>query len=302
MKRIITEAVSWSLGRLQLQSKWAPQEVNVEICSATSEPSELLGWQPLSLSWVCSLTVTVLALALGSPAQSQEPSHPAQSIVEAARKAREQKSSSTKHPKIITNDDLGGRYSVPSTSVSLPESPSTKETAGPKPPAGECDNPDAERLKADLLAVQEEQDQIRRELSYQPTVISGPNLDLKNFKPGSSGLDVGGPPLLETKPLIPARITEVNLEEKIASLKRALRIACDSPEGARIQMRLDQAEQALDLLQRQLVLDQAGYYSKPNYAADTAGKAKLDAEQQQCQNLQSEIDHLKSELAASQSN
>lgn len=302
MKRSITEGVKPSLRRLQLQSKWAPQGVNVEMGSTTSKPSELLGWRPFGVSWVSSLTVTVLVLTLGAPARSQEPPHPAQSIVDAARKAREQKSSSPRHPKIITNDDLVGQYSVPSTSASPAESPSTKETGGPKPPAGECDNADAERLKTDLLAAQEEQDQIRSQLSYQPQVISGPNLDLKNFKPGHSGLNVGGPPLLETKPLIPARMTEVDLEEKIASLNRALRIACDSPEDARIQMRLDQAEQALDLLRRQLVLDQAAYYSKPNYAADTAGKAKLDAEQQQSQNLQSEIDHLKSQLAASPPN
>jgi hypothetical protein len=151
----------------------------------------------------------------------------------------------------------------------------------------------------DLLAVQEEQDQIRRELSYQPQVISGSNLDLKNFKPGQSGLDVGGPPLLETKPPIPARLTEVNLEEKIASLKRALRIACDSPKDAGIQMKLDEAEQELNLLQRQFDLDQAAYYSKTNYAADAAGKAMLDGELRQVQNLQSEIERLKDELAAS---
>jgi hypothetical protein len=302
MKRIITEAVSWSRGRLPLESKRAPRDVSVGMCSNTGEPSELLGWQPYSVSWACSITVAVLALALGASAKSQEPRHPAESIVEAARKVREQRSNSTKHPRIITNDDLGGQYSAPGTSASPPESPSTKGTEAPRAPAGECDNPDAERLKTDLLAGQEEQDQIRRDLSYQPQVVSGPNLDLKNLKSGQSGLDVGGPPLLETKPPIPARMTEVNLDEKIASLKRALRIACDSPEDARIQMRLDQAEQELNLLQRQLVLDQAAYYSKPNYAGDTAGKARLNAELQQRQDLQSEIERLKGELAATQTN
>jgi len=172
----------------------------------------------------------------------------------------------------------------------------------PKPRTAECDNPEAERLKTALLVAQGEQDQIRRELSYQPNVISGPNLELKTFKSGHSGLDVGGPPLLETKPMIPARMTEVNLEKKIASLKRALRIACDSPEDAGIQMKLDQAEQELNLLQRQLVLDQAAYYSKPNYAGDAAGKARLDCELEQRQYLQSEIERLKGELAASQAN
>jgi hypothetical protein len=270
--------------------------------STTSEPSELLGWQPFGVSWVCSLTITVLVLSLGAPAQSQEPPHPAESIAQAARNVREQKLNSTKHPKIITNDDLGGQNSVPSTSPSLPYSSSTNGAEVSKPPATDCDNPDAARIKTDLLVAQGEQDQIRRELSYQPQVISGHNLNLKTFKPGHSGLDVGGPPLLETKPLIPARMTEVNLEERIASLKRALQIACDSPEDAGIQLKLDQAEQELNLLQRQLVLDQAAYYSKPNYSGDAAGKAKLDAELQQSQYLQSEIARLKGELAASQAN
>lgn len=303
MKRIIAEAVSCGLERLPIPSKRAAaREVRARLCSPTREPSELLGWQLFGVCWACSLTITVLAFAFGAAARSQEAPQPAQSVAEAARKVREQKSNSTKHPKIITNDDLGRQYSVPSTTTLPPESPSTKGTEVPKPLTGDCDNPDAERLKTDLLAAQGEQHQIRGELSYQPQVISGPNLDSRNFKPGNSGFDVGGPPLLETKPLIAARITEVNLEERIASLKRAVRIACDSPKDAGIQMKLDEAEQQLNLLQRQFDLDQNAYYSKTNYAADSAGKAKIDAELQQVQNLQSEIERLKDELAASQAN
>lgn len=275
----------------------------MKMYSNTCEPSELLGWQPIGVPWPCPLAITVLALALGAPTQSQEPPHPAESIAEAARNAREQKLNSKKHPKIITNDDLGEQNSVPGISASLPDSSSSTNGAEvPKPPATDCDNPDAERLKTDLLAAQGEQDQIRRELSYQPQVISGPNLDLKNFKPGRSGLDVGGPPVLETKPLIPARMTEVSLDEKIASLKRALQIACDSPEAAGIQLKLDRAEQELKVMQREFDLDQNAYYSRTNFAADTAGKAKIDAELLQIQSLQSEIERLKGELAASQAN
>jgi hypothetical protein len=255
-----------------------------------------LGWQPFGVSWACSLTITVLALALGAPAQSQEPPHPAESIAEAARNVREQKLNSTKHPKIITNEELGGQYSVSGASASPPESSSANGAEAPKPPAGGCDNPDAESLKTDLLAAQGEQDQIHRDLSPQPNVISGPNLDLKTFKAGHSGLDVGGPPLLETKSPITARVAEVGLEEKIASLTRALRIACDSPKDAAIQTKLDQAEQELNILQREFDLDHAAYYSRTNYAADVAGKAKLDAEFQQVQSLQSEIERLKGEL------
>jgi hypothetical protein len=270
------------------------------MCSNSIRPSQLLTRQTLGASWTWSLTsLTFLALAIGTPVRSQESPHPAESIAEAARNVREHQSNSTKHPKIVTNDDLVAQYPVPSTPASPPQSSSTSVAEVPKPQAAECDNPDAERVKAELLATQAEQDQIRHELSYHPAVISDGDVDMKNFKPGKSGLDVGGPPLLESKPLVPARVAEVSLDEKISSLTRALRIACDSPKDAVIQTEIDSAEQELKVLQREFDLDQAAYYSKTNYAADTAGKAKLDAEAQQVQYLQSEIERLKGELAAS---
>ena len=275
--------------------------VEMDMCSNGSELAEVLGGQPFGALWARSLTITFLALALGTALRSQEPSHPAESIADAARNAREHRSNSTKRPKITTNDDLSVRNSVLSASVSPLEFSSASAAEIPRPQKAGSDSP-AERLKTDLLVAQEEQNQIRRELSYQPTVISGANLDLKNFKPGYSGLHVGGPPLLETQPPISARLKGVDLEEKIASVKKALRIACDAPEDAETQTRLDSAEQELDVLQRQLVLDQDTYYSKPNYAGDTAGKVRLDAKLQQTQNLKSEIEWLKSKLAVSKAN
>jgi hypothetical protein len=86
------------------------------------------------------------------------------------------------------------------------------------------------------------------------------------------------------------------LEQKITALKEAARIACDSPEDAAIQRKLDATEQQLKLLQSEFALDQAAYYSN---ADDTTGKAKLDAEQEQIQSLQSEIERLKDQLAMS---
>jgi hypothetical protein len=248
------------------------------------------------------VAVVVFSLALGTPARSQEPLHPAESVAEAARNVREHQSNSTKHPKIFTNDDLRGQYPVPSTSASSAESSSASMAEVPKPPAAECDNPDADKLKADLLVAQAEQDQIRREVSYNPLAISGGDVDMKNFKRGNSGFDVSGPPILETKPPVPARIEEVSLDEKIASLTRALRIACDSPKDAGIQTELDGAEQELKVMQREFDLDQNAYYSKTNYAADTAGKAKIDAEAQQVQYLRSEVERLKGKLTASKPN
>jgi len=273
----------------------------MEMYSSKIEPSKLLKWRPLAVSSAWSLAVTFFALALGAPVRSQEPPRPAESVAEAARNVREQKSNSTKHPKVITNDDLPEQTLAPSASAP-PDSSSANAAAVPKPPEGDCDNPDAASLKTDLQAAQAEQDQLRREITNKLTVISNSGVDMKNFKPGSSGVDMGALPLIETKPPIPERVTQVTFDEKVTSLKRALRIACSSPEDGTIQAKLDQAEQELSVLQRQIAVDQDAYYSKTNYAANTPGKARLDAELQQSQYLQSEIVRLKGELAASRAN
>ena len=238
--------------------------------------------------------IMFLALVLAAPALSQQPS---QSVVQAARNAREHKANSAKHSKVITNADLGEERSAAIDSALAPP-PSTDAAKMSNPSSTDCDNPRAEGLKLELQDAQQELDQVRSELSYQPTVISGNNLDLQYFKPGNSGLSVGAPPLSNVTPPILARVTAVELEQKIENLKNALLLACSSPQAASVQSKLDQAEQQLRLLQREFALDQNTYYSKPGFAQDTAGKARLDAEQQQIQSLQSEVDRLRSELAA----
>jgi hypothetical protein len=266
-------------------------------------PSELVGWQTVRTPWASCLTITFLSLAVAAPARSQQPSHPAESIAEAARNAREQKSNSTTRPIVFTNDDLAAQNSTPSASLPPPPSLSSiNRTEAPKPQTAGCDNSSADKLKADLQAAEEERDQIHHELSDQSTVISNGDLDLTNFKPSNSGLNVGAPPLLQTQPEAPARVAEVILEEKISSLKKTLAIACEPPKDAGIQRELDQAEQELHLLQREFALDQDAYYSKPNYAEDTAGKARLDEEQQRIQDLESEVQRLKDKLPASNTN
>ena len=203
-------------------------------------PSEFLGWQTLLAPWASCLTIAFLSVAVAAPARSQQPPHPTESITEAARNAREQKSNSTNHPVVFTNDDVAARNSTPgasppppATSSSTPASSSSINRAeAPKPQTAGCDNPNAEKLKADLQAAAEERDQLRRELSDQPTVISNGDVDLTNFKPSSSGLNVGAPPLLQTQPEAPTRVAEVILEEKISSLKKSLTIACEPPKEA----------------------------------------------------------------------
>lgn len=265
-------------------------------------PSGRAQSQSLAASWASSLAIALLALALVAPARSQDPPPTAEAIAKAARDAREQKANSTGHRKLITNEDVLVQSPLPSALPSAPDSPPAKEAEVAKPHTSGCDNPNAERLQTELLAAQAERNQLRSDLSSQPPVISNDNVDLKNFKPGSAGFNVGAPALLETQSPNPARVEVVTLEERVASLKRALRIACDSPQDAEIQAKIDTAEQQLNSLQRELALDQDTYYSKPNYTEDTTRKAKLDAKLEQKRSLESEIERLKGELAASKPN
>lgn len=270
------------------------------------------------------LTAAILGLAVGIPVLAQESSQPTESVADAARAAREQKAGAAKQAKVITMDDLVPPSPLPleSGSAAAPSSKAPTGRAAAKTPVGQapvnkplestttqteepadtknCDNPDVERLKAELQAAQDEWDQLRRELNADPPVISGGNVDMTNFKSGGSGVAFGSPPLSQTQPQSPARIQEVELNERIASLERAMKIACDSSEDAGIQRKIDDAERQLKMLQQEFALDRNAYYSKPNYADDSSGKAKLDAEQQQIDELKSEIDQWKQELTEQQ--
>jgi hypothetical protein len=238
------------------------------------------------------IVVTFLACVLAVPARSQE------SVADAARSAREHRSNSTNHPRIITNADLGPLRPVPSASAFHLQSPSANADEAPNPPAAAgCDNLEARSLSMELQAAQQELDQLRSELQYNPPVVSGNDLDLQYFQPGNSGLNVGSPPLLDAEPPAAARVAEVEMEERIDYLRKALRIACEPPETARIQIAIYQAEDQLNLLQRQFALDQDDYYSVA-VTERLGGNPQLDAEQQQIQDLQAEIDGLKAELAA----
>jgi len=68
-------------------------------------------------------------------------------------------------------------------------------------------------------------------------------------------------------------------------------------EIAAVKEQLKDALGDLDLLQRENRLDQDTYYSEPNFASDTAGKQKLDDEQQKISAKRQEIDRWKAKVA-----
>jgi hypothetical protein len=70
-----------------------------------------------------------------------------------------------------------------------------------------------------------------------------------------------------------------------------------SKEIADLKEKIKQAQSDLDLLQRQLSLEQDNYFSKSDYTHDTAGKAKVDGLKLQVGDKRQELDGLKARLA-----
>ncbi|MFI5057826.1 MAG: hypothetical protein ACHQLQ_06545 [Candidatus Acidiferrales bacterium] len=71
----------------------------------------------------------------------------------------------------------------------------------------------------------------------------------------------------------------------------------NSAEAASTKAQLEDLQKELDLLQREIPLARDNFYSKPDYAHDTAGKAKLDALMQQLTGKQQDVEALKARLA-----
>src|ERR1700675_1600250 len=81
------------------------------------------------------------------------------------------------------------------------------------------------------------------------------------------------PPSSEAQPPAPNPGTPT---EKDAATKTA-----DDPEYAKLKSQTDQVQKELELLQRNLSLDQDTFLSNSDYIHDKAGKAKLEAEREQ---------------------
>jgi hypothetical protein len=78
------------------------------------------------------------------------------------------------------------------------------------------------------------------------------------------------------------------------------RKAKDSAELAALQQQVADAQKGLELLQRELALQQDTYFSKPDHSHDLGGKATLDAMLQQITDKRQAVDALKTQLAALQ--
>jgi len=135
----------------------------------------------------------------------------------------------------------------------------------------------------------------KKDAAKPAKVITEETLDVKKGDVQSAAAEepkIAGAPDANTaaqtaavKPVAPDAKAQAAKDEK---LKKELTAAKEQ---------LKQALMDLDLLQRENRLDQDAYLSKPNYGSDTAGKQKLDDEQQQISNKRDEVERLKAKVA-----
>jgi hypothetical protein len=131
-------------------------------------------------------------------------------------------------------------------------------------------------------------------------VITDDDLDNKHPKPGAEGLDIGAPPALDSQPPSQAAVAAAVASDaaSAAATTDATPKPGESSEVADLKAALAQLQKEYDLMQRELSLDQDAYYSKPGYASDKTGQAKVTSEKQQTAAKQQELDALKTRLAA----
>jgi uncharacterized coiled-coil protein SlyX len=193
----------------------------------------------ISLRLAIAAILAAAVLPLAALAQSQD--SPAQSVADAARRAREKKKAAEKQPAPVITDDTLKRSAPASPEANAPAAaPSSEAALAPapaaQPPAASPSAPDA---------------------SATPTPAG---------QPAPTG----------------------DKDQK----------AKDSAELAALKKQLAEAQKNLELVRRELGLEQDNVYSKTNYASDTAGKAKLNDLKQQITDKQQAVDALKSKLAA----
>jgi hypothetical protein len=169
------------------------------------------------------LAVAILSAAFLLPSLTFAQSQDAQSVAEAARRAKEEKKKASAKSKVVTEEDL-----------------------------------DAIRAKS--------RDQTPA--------------------PASPASAVAAPPAASAQETAPNPSPNTGAPKK------------DDPEVAKLKQQLAAEEQSLDLAKREAALARDTYYSNPDYARDTAGKAGLDALQQQITEKQQRVQDLKARLAA----
>ena len=111
----------------------------------------------------------------------------------------------------------------------------------------------------------------------------------------------GGAPEAKAAPAAaPSAQAQAPAEQKAAAKDAEEEKKAQAAKLAELKKQLAAAQSDLDLYRRQFALQRDTYYSNPDYAHDTDGKAKLDALQQQISGTQQKVEELKTRIAALQ--
>lgn len=104
----------------------------------------------------------------------------------------------------------------------------------------------------------------------------------------------------QTAPATAAQAAPTTADTKTNSEDASKEREAKEKELADLKKQLASAQSDLDLYQRQFSLQRDTYYSNPDYAHDTDGKAKLDSLQQQINDKAQSVDELKLKVSALQ--
>jgi hypothetical protein len=139
----------------------------------------------------------------------------------------------------------------------------------------------------------------KQNASSPAKVISDDDLDAKRVQPGQEGLTTPTPQLDTQPPSADAVAAQQEADTRREQAPEGDPVKdTDSAKIANLKGELARAEEDLKLSQREASLAQDTVYSKPDYQHDKAGKAQLDAMQQQINDRQEKVEQLKTRLAA----
>jgi hypothetical protein len=178
--------------------------------------------------------------------------------------------------------------------VSLHANPSRNRQAQEQPAA------DAQSQSPSIADAARRSREQAKNATKASKVITDDDLDKTKVKPGQQGLTVDAPAKLETQPPTQDAVAAAATSPAPAADPATVAAPTDDPEILKMKDAIAEAEKDADLLKRELALDQDTYLSNADHEHDLAGKAKLDALQQQLNDKQQDVDRLKTRLAALQ--
>jgi hypothetical protein len=191
-------------------------------------------------------------------------------------------------------DEMSGRIFapfLPKFAIALPAALFVATTVCPAASQGKSQDQQSSGAQSQSIAEAARRSRESAKNVTKPSkIITDDDLDKGNIKPGAQGLTLEAPPKLETQPPSP--------EASAAPDPATVAAPSDDPEIARLKDSIADAEKDAELARRELALQQDTFFSNPDHDHDVAGKAKLDALQQQINEKQQEIDRLKTRLAA----